>query len=293
MVMSLPRSRAAPPFPACWLVAAVLWTAASPALAQRAVLSHAEQPAKLIRKTTVYDAPAGTSLQPGDIVESGARGVQVEWANGALMALGPGSSMQLDSATGTPAVNLLRGWMKLSASRPAPTQLVATAGPLDMRVGDGSAIVHLAADQTELFVERGALAVVDRDKGGAPVSVTREQHALRRGALPLQLTPRPPQPFIAAMPRTFFDPLVAIAGRARPAKAAPLREVGAQDLADWRDVPPTLHKRLVAQFAARLADPVFAKDAETLLGANPQWRMALRQNTVAKQRAKTVSNHLF
>jgi hypothetical protein len=293
MAYSFPRRRAAPPLTAGLLTAAALWTATAPALAQRALLSHAEQPAKLIRKTTVYDAPAGTSLQPGDIIESGQRGVQVEWANGALMALGPGSSMQLDSAAGTPAVNLLRGWLKLSASRSGATQLVANVGPLDVRTADGSGILHLAADQTELFVERGTLSVLDRDKAGAPVLVNRDQHALRRGALALQLAPRPPRLFVTEMPRTFFDPLVAIAGRARPAKAAPLREVRAQDLADWRDVPATLHKRLVLQFAPRLTDPAFASDAGTILGNNPDWRLALRQNTVARQRARTVSNHLF
>lgn len=271
---------------------AALLAAAPPALAQRALLSHAEQPAKLIRKTTVYDAPAGASLQPGDIVESGLRGLQIEWPNGALMALGPSSSVRLEAAAGAPTVNLLRGWLKIAAGKPA-SQVSAAAGPLEVRTSNGSGILHLDSDKTELFVERGTLSATEKDKNGAAVPVNGEQYALRRGALALQIAGRPPRLFVTGMPRAFFDPLVAVAKRARPAEAAPLREVDAKDLADWNDVPALLSKRLVAQFAARLADPVFARDAETVLANNPEWRQAVQQNASARKRATTPSNSLF
>jgi hypothetical protein len=271
------------------LLLAALLAPALPALAQRALLSHAEQPAKLIRKTTVYDAPAGASLQPGDIVESGARGLQIEWPNGALMALGPSSSVQLDAAAGAPSVSLLRGWIKVAASKPA-SQLSAAAGPLEVRAGGGSGILHLAADMTELFVEQGTLSATDKDKAATPpLAVNREQYALRRGALPLQLMPRAPKLFVSGMPRAFFDPLVPVANRAKAAEAAPLREVDARDLADWNDVPAIVNKRLVAQFATRLADPAFAKDAETLLANNADWRQAV-QNI---KKRNTITNYLF
>jgi len=275
----------------------LLALAAPPALAQRALLSHAEQPAKLIRKTTVYDAPAGASLQAGDIVESGPRGLQIEWPNGALMALGPSSSVQLDATAGAPAVSLLRGWIKIAAGKPPTSQLSATAGPMEVRASNGSGILRLTSDKTELFVEQGTLSAADKDKAGAaaaaPTVVNREQYALRRGALALQVSPRPPRLFVSEMPRAFFDPLVSVGKRAKPAEAAPLREVGAKDLADWNDVPALLNKRLVAQFAARLADPAFAKDAETVLANNPDWRQAVQQNTSAKKRATTINNIIF
>lgn len=278
---------------AAGLLLAALLAAAAPALAQRALLSHAEHPAKLIRKTTVYDAPAGASLQPGDIVESGLRGLQIEWPNGALMALGPSSSVRLEAAAGAPYVNLLRGWLKIAASKPPTSQVNAAAGPLEVRASNGSGILHLSSDKTELFVERGTLSATDKDKGGAAVPVSGEQYALRRGALGLQVAGRPPRLFVTEMPRAFFDPLVAVAKRAKPAEAAPLREVDARDLADWNDVPALLNKRLVAQFAARLADPAFARDAETVLANNPEWRQAVQQNASARKRANTISNYLF
>ncbi len=296
------------------LLAGVLWTLTLPALAQRALLSHAEQPAKLIRKTTVYDAPAGTTLQAGDILEAGPRGLQIEWPNGAMMALGPASSVRLnpvgDPAAGSPAagspaarspaarsptVSLLRGWIKLATSQPAVSQLSAIAGVLEVRTNNGSGILRLTSDKTELFVERGTLEVFDQTKGGsaAPaLPVTREQYALRPRVLALQVAARPPRLFVAQMPREFFDPLVPVARRAPPAQPSALREVDAKDLGDWNDVAALLNKRLVAQFAARLADPAFARDATTLLASNPDWRLALQKQSGVKKRA-TITTYWY
>ena len=275
------------------LLLAVLLSSALPALAQRALLSHAEQPAKLIRKTTVYAAPAGASLQAGDIVESSALGLQIEWPNGALMALGPSSSVQLDAA-GAASLNLLRGWLKISSGKLASSQLNVSVGTLQVHAAQGSGILHLAADGSELFVEQGTLSATDSNKPGVPaLAIARDQYALSRGALPAQVAPRPPKLFISAMPKTFFDPLVPVARRVTPAAATALREVEAKDLADWRDVPSIVNKRLVAQFAGRLSDAAFSKEAESVLGSNADWRQALQQSANAKKRNGTITNHLF
>jgi hypothetical protein len=297
-----PRS-AALRLPLLAAVLAALLAPAAPALAQRAVLSHAERPAKLIRKTTVYDAPAGASLLPGDIIESGAGGIQIEWTNGALLALGPASSAQLDTAEGAPSVNLLRGWLKISANKPGATGLpgpgasliTTSVGALEVRASNASGILHLAADKTELFVEQGVLSASEKDRSpaGVPAPVNREQYAVRRGAQALQIMPRAPRLFVTEMPRTFFDPLVAVAGRTKPAGTVALREVEARDLADWNDAPALLRKRLVTQFSSRLADPAFRADAETVLANDADWRQVLLQNANNKRRANTFNNYLF
>lgn len=242
--MDIPNFR--PSLPPVLLCA--LLTLALPARAQRAVLSHAETPAKLIRKTTVYDAPAGASLLPGDIIEAGQRGLQIEWSNGALMALGPASSVQLDSSAGTPTVSLLHGWAKLAALKPANSQLSATAGQLAIRADQGSTILHLAADKSELFVEQGNLPVTETDRNGidGPQTVGREQYAIRRGAQALQVMPRAPKLFVSEMPRAFFDPLLAVSDRIRPAELVQVREANVNDDPDWR--PP-------AQAAAPVVAP--------------------------------------
>ncbi|TFW20086.1 hypothetical protein [Duganella callida] len=264
----------------------------APASAQTALLSHAERPARLIRKTTVYDAPAGVRLLPGDIVESGASGLQIEWPNGAVLALGPSSSVQLDGPA-SPTVLLLRGWLKLAATKPANSQLAASAGPWQLKADHGSAILHLAGTKTELFVEQGPLPLTETDRPGAtgPTAVGRDQYAVRNGEQALQVSQRAPRQFVSEMPRTFYDPLVTIASRIRPADPAALREIEVQDLASWNDVPPLLRKRMVAQFTPRLNDAAFRQNVEAQLGDDPDWRQAL-QKTV-KKRPPGMSNYLF
>lgn len=276
------------------LAATFLLLAALPALAQNALISHAEAPSRLLRKTTVFQAPAGVRLQPGDIVEAGARSVQIEWANGARLALGPGASLLVKDAAGLPAVTVLRGWSKFATGAPAGGRLSLEAGAVSLQAAGASGILHLAPDKTELFVETGAVAVIETDRGdGQPLAVGREQYALRDAVRPLALAQRAPRLFISSMPRMFLDPLVAVSRRAQPVAPTPLREVNAADLSAWREAGPAVRKRLVAQFAPRLADPAFRRDAESALADNPEWRDALRRHTAARNRANTPLNYLF
>ncbi|OON63006.1 hypothetical protein B0920_06190 [Massilia sp. KIM] len=276
------------------LAATVLLLAVLPAFAQNAVISHAEAPARLLRKTTVFQAPAGVRLQAGDIVEAGARSVQIEWANGARFALGPGASLLVKDAGGLPALSVLRGWSKFATNAPAGGRLSLEAGAVSLQAAGASGILHLAPDKTELFVETGTVALSETDRAdGQPLAVGREQYAQRDAVRPLALTPRAPRLFISSMPRVFLDPLVAVSSRAPAVAPTPLREVNAADLAAWHEAGPALRKRLVAQFAPRLADPAFRKEAESTLADAPEWRDALRRHTAARNRANTPLNYLF
>lgn len=274
------------------LVLAALLPLAVPALAQRALLTHAEQPAKLLRKTAVYDAPAGVALHPGDLLVSGARGVQIEWPQGVLVALGPASTLLVDDAAAFPAVTLLRGWIKVAGGgRNVAGKLTVAAGALTVNAA-GSGVVHVAADRTELFVEQGTLAVAAAGKG-APVDVGREQYVVHRAGQGLQPESRPARLFVSEMPRPFFDPLVSVAARAQPAEPILLREASAADVAQWNDVAAPLRKQLAARFAGRLADPAFRAEAENLLADQPEWRQAIKQNALTRKRPDTYTNHLF
>lgn len=267
---------------------------AAPALAQNALVSHAEQPPRLIRKTTVYQAPAGVRLQAGDIVESNAGTVQIEWSNGARFALGPASSVLVLDAGAAPAASLLRGWGKFATGAPAGGRLALEAGLLSLPAAGASGILRLAPEGTELFVESGAVAVNDNGPGGArAVAVGREQYAARLSTRPLALAPRAPRLFVQQLPRAFLDPLVQVAARTRAAEPKAQREIAAADVAAWRDAGPPLRRRLAAQFAARLEDAVFRNEVEDLLADQPEWRDALRRQRAIKIRANTPLNHLF
>ena len=274
---------------------------AAPALAQNAVVSHAEQPPRLIRKTTVYQAPPGVRLQAGDIVESNAGTVQIEWSNGARFALGPASSVLVNDAGAAPAASLLRGWGKFATGAPAGGRLALEAGLISLPAAGASGILRLAPEGAELFVESGAVVVTDNGPGGPTnsraVTVGREQYAARLSTRPLAVAPRAPRLFVRQLPRAFLDPLIGIAARARAAEPRPQREIAAFDVAAWRDAAPALRRRLAAQFAARLEDAVFRNEVEDLLADQPEWREALRRQRSASiratNRANTPRNHLF
>lgn len=275
------------------LTAAALLAPAAPSLAQNAVISHAEQPSRLIRKTTVHLAPAGVRLLPGDIVESGAKPVQIEWPNGVRLALGPASSVQVGDAGGVPSASLLRGWGKF-ATAPAGKQLAVDAGLLSLRAAAASGIVHLAPDRAELFVESGSVPVSDTGPGAMrSVTVGREQYAARPNARPLEVAPRAPRLFVEQLPRAFLDPLVAVAARAPASAPTPQRQVASADIAAWGDAGPAVRKRLAGQFAPRLLDATFRNQAEDLLAAFPEWREALRRQRATQIRATRPLNHLF
>lgn len=279
--------------PALLLCAAL--ACAAPAFAQLARLTHADVAAKLIRKTTVYDVPVGTALLSGDLVSSSTGNVQLEWPGGVLVALGPDSSILVDNAATAPALTLLRGWIKVKAGGSGPDgKLALVAGPLVIGTA-GSGILHVGPDRAELFVEQGTMAVSASDPAqrATPLVVGREQYAARVAGQDVQTAPRAPRPFVGALPRGFFDPLVGVAARVAPAAPVALREVDPADVAAWSDVPAPLRAQLAARFAPRLADPVFRAGALKLLGSRPEWQATLQSDTAPRKPQTTFSNHLF
>lgn len=228
-----------------------------PACAQRARLTHAEAPAKLVRKSQVYEAPAGVALYPGDLVEAAAKGVQIEWPSGVMLALGPGSSLVVDDALAFPAVTLLRGWAKVAgASSAANARLHVAAGPLKIEASGGG-VIHTVPGKTELFVEQGTLQVgaADANPPAAPLSLGHDQYALHSAPQGLQTSARPARPFVNEMPRAFFDPLLPLAARTRPAEPVLLRDLNPSDLAQWGELSAPQRKQMATRLAPRPAAP--------------------------------------
>ena len=276
------------------LAAAILLPVAAPAMAWHAVISHADGPAQLIRKAIVHRAPAGVPLQAGDIVESGTSMVQLEWPDGARLALGPASSMLVGAEGDMATVSVLRGWAKFATTAPAGGRLTLEAGPMRLLATGTSGILHLAADKTEFFVETGAVSATDNDlRPARSTTVGREQYAVRAGARQLAVAPRAPRLFVQGMPRAFLDPLVAVAARTLAAVPVPQRPLSAADIGAWRDAGLPLRTRLARQFAARLSDPVFRNQIEDMVDNHPEWRDLLRRQRAPKGRAYTPHNQLF
>lgn len=209
-----------------------------------ATISLADQPVRLFRDTSFYLASRGAQLQAGDIVESGAGGLQLEARNAATIALGPASRLCLRAGEAV----LLDGWMKIQA--PASTALKFGAGGLAISAAGGAVILHAAAGRIELFVDTGEPSVAEME-GARTVRTTRlprEQYAVRAPGQPLKLLPRPPREFLAGMPGAFQDKLMPVAVKG-PAPAPRLeRRAAFADVAPWLAGEPALHQSIHRRF---------------------------------------------
>lgn len=199
---------------------------------------------RLLRDTAFYLAGRGAQLQAGDIIESGAGGIQLEARNASSIALGPASRLWLKA--GEPV--LLDGWMKIQALAGAPVKFAA--GGLHFNAIGGSVILHAAAGKTELFVETGDPSVAEME-GAKTVRTTRlprEQYAVRSANQPLKLLPRPPKEFLAGMPAAFQDTLMPVVVKG-PAPAPRLeRRASFAEVAPWLAGEPALHQSIYRRF---------------------------------------------
>lgn len=279
------------------LCAAALLLSAACARAADVVISYAEQPVQLIRAATLYTVAAGTVLRPGDIVQSGTAGLQIEGLPALTLALGPDSKLYLGRGSAAGDLSLLSGWLKVQpAARAAGPAMRLSAGMLRFDAVAATSVLHVDADQVAVFVESGQQAVTELDKRGQAarqLALAREQYVLRRADQPLQQAGRPDKAFVASMPRQFFDALVPVANK-RVASAPALkkeREVSYEDVAPWLLGPASLDKNaLAASFAPRLADARFRQQVSDELGGAPEWRAFLDNQ---KTKKSTLNNVLF
>jgi hypothetical protein len=235
---------------ACWPASPA--HAASPAT----VISFAEQPVRLFRERAFYIAGRGVRLQDGDVIESGAAGIQLANGGAATIALGPGSRVAFKLGARTCELILLDGWLKIQAAEPA----LVRAGGLQLNAAGSSVIVHASAEKIELFVETGAPSV-DEVQGGKVLRNTklaREQYAVRAEKQPLRSLPRPPKDFLAGMPPVFADVLVPVALKGPPAVPKLERQASYADVAPWFATEPALRQLIQRRYAPRKVTPVYS-----------------------------------
>lgn len=246
-----------------------------------AVIAYAEKPLKLIRATTLYTVGPGTRLQGGDILQTGAAGVQIEGLATATLALGPDTRILIATNSNAAQINLLSGWLKLQpVAGNSHGNLAVTTGGLAFTLTDSASVIHVGKRQTEMFVEDGSQLVSQLDnRGKADRSVTlgHEDFAQREGDAPLKRVPRPEQAFIDALPPQFLDPLVPL-GKKTPKATEPKKErdVTYEDIAPWVVSPLNLSQQMLAsRFAPRLNDPTFRQAVKVNRGGVLEWELEL------------------
>jgi hypothetical protein len=239
---------------------AILWPAAPAPAAQSgaaATITFAEPAARLARDTNIYRAGRGVVLRANDMLESGSGAIQVD-AGGSTVALGPATRVYIRSGS---ELVLLDGWLKLQA-RPGQVLTVATS-VLQLDGAGATVTLHALGDTTELFAEAGEVPVRELNAGKprSASKVAHDQFAVRSGALPLRIAPRPPAAFLAALPRDLRDALVPI--KAGAATAAPPFERWATyaELAPWLAGQPVLRQRLQRRFDPPRIRPLAAPSA--------------------------------
>jgi hypothetical protein len=245
------------------------------------ILALAEKPALLIRGTTLYQAPAGTRLQSGDLIDSDQSTVQIDDLAGFRLGLGPHTRFYLERTVKTTSITLFNGWLKLQpkAGEHVGTLKVNTA-TLTLDASGGASVLHAEGTRLEVFVEDGTQTLIERDArggDGAKITLAQEDYLQRKGNEPLGSAGRPGSEFISAMPPAFFDPLPAIAGA--KLSAPPLtkvREVDFDDVSSLLLGPVKPNPRsLATRFSPRLSDPAFRQAITQRFGGTLEWETEL------------------
>ncbi|MGE7990110.1 hypothetical protein ACQKPE_03490 [Pseudomonas sp. NPDC089554] len=242
------------------------------------VITVAEQPARLIRATTLYDAAAGTRLQGSDYLASGSAGVLLDQLAGTRVALGPGTRIYLERKGNATRIALLEGWLKLQPLKGArPSRLLLSTAGLELDASQAAGVIHADASGTEVFVEDGKVSVLEARHDNRKTELTREEYAQFKGQAAPAAIGRPSSEFIRAMPAAFFDPLPAVAtGKGAGDPLDKVREVSFADVSPLLLGPVKLDSRALAlRFSPRLSDPAFRQAIVQRFGGTLPWEAEL------------------
>jgi hypothetical protein len=228
---------------------------------------------KLLRGTGWLNLVEGVRIKEGDVIDVPEKGqFQLEFAaGGALSLIGPGALYVAAATSGDPKQRasqelwLSRGWLKFDTKAPG-TRLRIRSGPTTVTASDGAAVMRVAGDVIELFVETGSARVAD----GAAGEVKAGSFASRSAGKSFAYAERAPSTFVAALPRDFMDPLPLRAPRFATAREpVPDREATYAEVQSWLTGP--YRAAFLKRFEPKLADPGFRAAAEANSKATPEW----------------------
>ncbi|HSS70884.1 MAG TPA: hypothetical protein VLQ46_09565, partial [Casimicrobiaceae bacterium] len=140
--------------------------------ADAGLITVVDSSVRLLRGATWYKVVEGVRVQDGDVIEGPDRAqVQIEFTSGnSANIFGPASLYVISAAAreGKQSADLYmpQGWVKLTAKSPAPQlKLRSPLGAVD--AGDAVAVVRVAANSFEVFVESGSARVSETGRAGA------------------------------------------------------------------------------------------------------------------------------
>jgi hypothetical protein len=235
----------------------------------------------LLRGTSRYTLAEGVRLEPGDIVEFPEKSLaQIEFTDGSLLALGPHSRLLSFPVSATkPAIEffLLQGVVKVMVPKSeAATGLRFTTPQMSLSVADATAVLRATADESAVFMERGETHVKDEGAQAAAIGLTlirSGEYFARKTDQKGTVSPRPPQSFIAALPRTFLDALPSRLAKFKDVDVAPQKgpDFTYADVEAWLKSTPPVRKVLVPRWRPKARDRAFRSAVAANMKDHPEW----------------------
>lgn len=201
----------------------------------------------IVSGAAAYLPAAGVRLNSCDLLHTGPQGlVQVEMEDGTSIVLGPNSRFVFDVPSGGESVAgphfLLAGWAKVTVPKrdKAPPYRFDTPH-FGLLSEAGVAVLHVAAEEGEFFVENGSAFALA--PGGARVPVAGGRTFARRsGPDRGAVTERARPTFVKDMPQAFRDTLPSLFGnlKSRNVQPRPAPDYNAADVEGWLKAVPRL-----------------------------------------------------
>lgn len=233
---------------------------------------------RLLRGTTWFTLVEGVRIRDSDVIDVPEKAqLQLEMTDaGALSLIGPGALYVVSLTSGDAKQRPLaefwvtKGWLKID-TKPTATRMRVRTGLGSVLTADAAAVVRIASDTLEVFVETGSARVVEPGKSdNAGVEVKGVGFVSRAAGKPLVSAERAPSAFVAALPRDFMDALPLRATRfATPREPVLEREASYADVQSWLTGPYRVS--FMKRFEPKLADPAFKAAAEANSKATPEW----------------------
>lgn len=267
---------------ACTLLCA-LGPATALAAPSVALVTIVDGEAHLVRGATRHALAEGVRLSRDDIVETTpqARLLRMEFSDGVLLDLGPGSRVLIaprlagDRARPASRLHLLAGVAKLTVPKPLPATAGNLSSPaLDATGVERSAVFVVQGQEAQVFAESGAVTLQERRAGKASgkVTVKSSEFYSRDAEGKAGTTARPTGAFIQRLPRAFMDTLPARAAVFASREVPPERrgELSYAEAEPWVDAEG-LRAHFATRWRALAHNPAFRAGLLTNMTAHPEW----------------------
>lgn len=258
---------------------------------------------RIIRGTAVLQASEGSRLRQGDILESADKGfAQLEFAGGAIVALGPSSRMYVlrhgaggNAGSAGSELILLSGWLKGQSDAHAGSYRYASP-MLAATTGNGTVVFHSSEGGCEIFVEAGSAAIAEVSSNGTVGKSTTGstgQFFSRRQGKSIVNASRPSPGFVESMPASFRDTLPSRLAHftGKPIEPKVQHPVSYAEIQGWLTMPSAWRRGFVDRFEPRLKDAEFRKQLESHEAEYPEWRPILHPEAQPQQNAPPAASN--